>query len=270
MKYAILSDIHANVDALRAVLAHIDEAHGDIPIWFLGDAVGYYPDFREVLECLVYLQQTHRLHVWMKGNHDAAVHDPAIHHQMGSVARTAIHLTIEQMSPKQKQLLAAQPEQPQVVADPQDRHITVSHASPDDPLWGYMDNQLVARHAAAHLATSLCLLGHTHVPRKIFQNDRNRWVVQELFHVKDNNDTFTYQDEGRPVFLNPGSVGRPLDGYPQVHAAYALLDTANQTFRVYRVQYATEAIRERTRQWLAEQALTPEEFEQLLTPLNGQ
>lgn len=244
MQYAILSDIHANMDALRAVLAHIPP---HLPIWFLGDAVGYYPDYHEVLTQLVALRQAGRLHVWLKGNHDLAAYDAAARSGMSTVARAAIELTSTGLSQSEKDLLRELPETPHVVAD---TGITVSHAAPKDPLWEYLENEEVAAGAAAHYSTRVCLVGHTHLPRKFYQNARNEWKKQEWW------DGFTFSSPNeRKVFLNPGSVGQPRDGFGMradgfPHAAYALLDTQTQTFTLQRVRYDIAPIQERTRGWL--------------------
>jgi predicted phosphodiesterase len=248
MRYAILSDIHANADALAAVLAHMPP---DIPIWFLGDAVGYYPDFAVVLDQLEQLRRSGRLQIWLKGNHDYAIHAPTI--DIHDTARIAIDLTREAMTPGQRDLLAALEEGPLILPG---MDITAAHARPGRPLDGYTEHVADAREAARHCTTQLCLIGHTHWPRKLaLAGDRPKelrsWKQQEMSCLSEK--TFHYDET--MVFLNPGSVGQPRDGFNQSeggfpHAAYAILDTTARTFTVYRVKYEIEPIKQRTCRWL--------------------
>src|SRR4051794_22393293 len=106
MRVAVISDIHANADALAAVLQHIP---ADRDIWFLGDAVGYYPDFRIVLDQLEGLYRSKRLQYWIKGNHDFAAHVADISQlRFSDIAHTAILLTRDKLTPGQKRLLQKQ------------------------------------------------------------------------------------------------------------------------------------------------------------------
>lgn len=252
MRYAILSDIHANADALKVVLDHIPDS---LPIWFLGDAVGYYPDAVEVLNQLLVLQEHGRLPVWLKGNHDYCAYTADKWGYIERTALKAIELTTAALPNRYKTLLAELPETLEHVLG---TNISVAHGSPFDPLWHYQEGPIQAEQAAKVCPTPVCLVGHTHCPRKIYSYSSplgRSWKVQELFHVPDN--TFTYdEDINHKVFLNPGSVGQPRDGfsgkendgYP--HAAYAILDTEQRTFTVYRVKYRIEDISRRTYDWL--------------------
>lgn len=249
MRYLIMSDIHANAAGLDAVLT---TAPTDLPIWFLGDAVGYYPDVSEVLDRLIGLGD--RLQVWMRGNHDqAAISDRPKAFDMNGIALAAIQRTHAQLSPVERNLLATRPIGP--LAAPHEPTITLVHGGTDDPLNHYLHDTHNAARAAQTCPTRLCLVGHTHIPLKLYSPTPevpHSWRRQALFHTKDN----TYRYDEAMVFLNPGSIGQPRDGFrdphdhDRPHATYAILDTNERTFQVHRVAYDLGDLPARTRSWL--------------------
>ena len=160
MRYAIFSDIHANLEALEAVLAKIDELAQEEPIdqiWFLGDLVGYGPDPNE---CILKLRE--RTDVIIAGNHDWAAVGKIDLEDFSAAARISAEWTAEQLTGEHRDFLANLPERLE------SGECTLVHGSPYGPLWEYLTSEILAEHSFQFFTTRYCLVGHTHVP-VIFQ-----------------------------------------------------------------------------------------------------
>jgi diadenosine tetraphosphatase ApaH/serine/threonine PP2A family protein phosphatase len=156
MRYAIFSDIHANLEALEAVLTKIDELAQEEPIdqiWFLGDLVGYGPNPNE---CIVALRE--RTDVIIAGNHDWAAIGKIDLEDFSEAARISAEWTAEQLTEEHRQFLLELPEQ-LVIGE-----CTLVHGSPYGPLWEYLTSEVLAERSFQHFTTRYCLVGHTHVP----------------------------------------------------------------------------------------------------------
>ena len=156
MRYAIFTDIHANLEALEAVLAKIDELAKEQPIdqiWFLGDLVGYGPNPNECIETL-------RKHtdVIIAGNHDWAAVGKIDLEEFSEAARISAEWTRDQLTDEHFDFLAELPERLQMGA------CTLVHGSPYGPLWEYLTSEVLAERSFQHFDTRYCLVGHTHVP----------------------------------------------------------------------------------------------------------
>jgi len=194
---ALLSDVHANLIALEAVLADLPAVDA---IWVMGDTVGYGPDPADTLALL------RERGAWLvAGNHDRAVATGEGLELFNPAARAAAIAHREWLGAEDRDVLAAMP----LTVEPAAGY-TICHGSPRDPLWEYVFDARAASFAMTDLATARCCVGHTHVPA-----------------------TFRTGD-GR-VMINPGSVGQPRDGDPR--ASYALLDPLTADVRVRRVDY---------------------------------
>src|SRR5579864_5483250 len=160
MRYAIFSDIHANLEALEAVLAKIDELAQDEPIdqvWFLGDLVGYGPDPNECIEKL-----RERTDVMIAGNHDWAAVGKIDLEDFSEAARISAEWTAKELTEEHRTFLTNLPER-LVKGD-----CTLVHGSPYGPLWEYLTSEVLAERSFQHFSTRFCIVGHTHVP-VIFQ-----------------------------------------------------------------------------------------------------
>jgi diadenosine tetraphosphatase ApaH/serine/threonine PP2A family protein phosphatase len=160
MRYAIFSDIHANLEALEAVLATIDELAQEEPIdqiWFLGDLVGYGPDPNE---CIAKLRE--RTDVIIAGNHDWAAVSKIDLEDFSSAARISAEWTAEQLTEEHRTFLANLPEHIEI------GECTLVHGSPYGPLWEYLTSDILAERSFQYFNTRYCFVGHTHVP-VIFQ-----------------------------------------------------------------------------------------------------
>ncbi len=160
MRYAIFSDIHANLEALEAVLAKIDELAQEEPIeqiWFLGDLVGYGPDPNE---CILKLRE--RTDVIIAGNHDWAAVGKIDLEDFSAAARISAEWTAEQLTEEHRTFLKNLPERLEI------GECTLVHGSPYGPLWEYLTSEVLAERSFQYFSSRYCLVGHTHVP-VIFQ-----------------------------------------------------------------------------------------------------
>src|SRR5579883_1621978 len=156
MRYAIFSDIHANLEALEAVLAKIDEIREKEPIdqiWFLGDLVGYGPNPNE---CITKLRE--RTDVIIAGNHDWAAVGKIDLEDFSAAARISAEWTAEQLTEEHRAFLADLPERLEI------GECTLVHGSPYGPLWEYLTSEVLAERSFQHFDSRFCLVGHTHIP----------------------------------------------------------------------------------------------------------
>src|ERR1700690_900615 len=214
MRIAVLSDVHANLPALEAVLAALGPVDA---VWHLGDVVGYGPHPDEVVDRLRRLGA-----VGVRGNHDAAALDLELAEWFNPDARRAIEWTAGHITPATRDWLARLPERLEIDG------ITLVHGSPRDPTWEYITTASVARANFGAFATAHLLFGHTHVPGA-FRDDHGRMEAIEP------SDGSTLVLDARRVLANPGSVGQPRDG--DSRASAAILDTTSSTLTWHRVAY---------------------------------
>jgi diadenosine tetraphosphatase ApaH/serine/threonine PP2A family protein phosphatase len=219
MRIAVLSDIHANLPALDAVLAAAGTVDG---IWHLGDVVGYGPDPDAVVERLRDAGS-----IGVRGNHDAAACGGFEIDWFNPDARRAMEWTRRQIGTATVEWLSAQPERRTVEG------CELVHGSPREPLWEYVTSVPVARANLALLGTPIGLHGHTHVPVAFLDQDGRveavgpgREPALELL--------------GRRALINPGSVGQPRDGDPD--ASYMILDPQAGSLTWHRVPYDIAAV----------------------------
>jgi predicted phosphodiesterase len=230
MHILLISDIHANLTALEAVIKDADSFD---QIWCLGDVVGYGPDPNE---CISRLREFDL--VCLAGNHDLAVVGKAALWDFTQSAREVIAWTRHWLTTSNHEWLTALPATPLVVG----HGITLVHASPRDPIWEYMVAKDVARENLSFITTPICLNGHSHIPimfRKPWDGLR---VLEEPLVINSPIRLRLYDQ----IFINPGSVGQPRDEDPR--AAYALIDLETMTFTHRRVQYDFSETQKRMKQ----------------------
>lgn len=206
MRYAIISDLHANRQAFRAVLADI-ESSGVDQIICLGDIVGYGPAPAEVLS-LAY----ERVHHFVLGNHDAVVAGMLDADCFNDNARMAIDWTLKQLDAKAREFLAGLP----LVLEG-DGFRCVHGEFTDPPAFNYLIGEV---DALASWATAphdkILFAGHTHVPGMFVIGDSGRP------HVLPPQDFRL--EPGKRYIVNTGSVGQPRDG--ETRACWVLFDAA--------------------------------------------
>ncbi|MCU0482652.1 MAG: metallophosphoesterase family protein, partial [Chloroflexi bacterium] len=157
MRIGIVSDIHANLPALDAVLAACGEIDA---LWQLGDVVGYGPHPDEVVARLDELGA-----IGVQGNHDVAALGGREVEYFNRAAQQAIAWTRQRISPATRAWLAAQPERRR------EGDATLVHGSPREPIWQYVMTGFDAAENFAAFDTHWCLHGHTHVPAA--------WILEE-------------------------------------------------------------------------------------------
>ena len=217
LKYAILSDIHGNLEAFQAVLKDID-TEGIQEIIFLGDIVGYGANPKE---CIDLLQEKSQAIV--AGNHDWAVAGKTNINYFNSVAQTAIKWTIAQLNSAHKNFLA------QLPVKRVEKNFIYTHSTPIDPeKWDYVSTKHEALRNLNALEKKLCFIGHSHIPIIFLLTQ-----FGELLCLTDFAEILL--EEKNHFLINVGSVGQPRDSNP--HAAYGIFDTAKQVFSLRRVHY---------------------------------
>jgi len=212
VRIGVLSDIHANLVALEAVLADLGPVDA---LWVCGDTVGYGPDPSDVLALLVERKAT-----VVAGNHDRAVATGEDLELFNPPAAAAAKMHQRWLSAAERDMLAALPRTLET------SDVTLCHGSLRDPLWEYVTNPRSAAASLALAKTSHCCAGHTHVP-SLFRAGNEAQPGRVGYETP-------YPLAPR-AFLNPGSVGQPRDGDPR--AAYAVIDLAAATVTFHRSTY---------------------------------
>ena len=218
MKYLVISDVHANLEALEATLA---AAQGCDRALVLGDLVGYGADPNAVIDRVRALRDA----TFIRGNHDkvgAGLEDVK---GFNHLARQAIAWTAAQLTPGNREWLAALPQGPVVAAT----GVEICHGAPFDED-AYVFDDLDAVRALRTARAPLCLFGHTHVPA-VFRFDTE---LDLLGPPRGSHFAMTLDPDAR-YLVNCGAVGQPRDGNP--HAAYGVLDTDARTLVIERVSY---------------------------------
>ncbi|GAB4579734.1 MAG: metallophosphoesterase family protein [Anaerolineales bacterium] len=224
MRILIISDIHANLTALEAVLEHAGEVES---IWCLGDLVGYGPDPNECVEKIRLLPNL----ACLIGNHDAAVIDQMDAATFNPEARLSIEWTHQQMSSENLAYLTQLPNR--VVVE----NVTLVHGSPRSPTFEYLLDTHLATINFAHFETPFCFVGHTHLPAQYLLG--NGQGHASLIIPQPNQ---VVRLASRSI-INPGSVGQPRDRDPR--AAYAIFETKNNSWDYRRVPYDIQAVQKR-------------------------
>lgn len=221
MNVLIVSDIHANLVALDAVLADCGEFDA---VWNLGDTVGYGPRPSECVQRVIEIDSNPML----TGNHDLASIGQLDDREFNAVARAAARWTSAQLSSEQKSLLRALPS----IAVQQD--FTLAHGSPRDPIWEYLASSETAAENFPLFDTNVCFVGHTHVASAFGLRPGARDPEMDVLL-----DGQTLDLSSGRFIINPGSAGQPRDRDPR--AAYGLLNTEDCVFTARRAEYDIRA-----------------------------
>lgn len=229
MKYLVLSDIHANVDALDAVLKAAPRDAWDKAL-VLGDLVGYGAEPNAVIERVLALDPL----ATIRGNHDKAACWIENAADFNHVARTAAMWTNETLTPEHRMYLERLPKGPVAIDD----GVEICHGAPFDEdhyIFG-LDDASDALDAASR---PLCLFGHTHLP-VVYRRGGDGDIP--LIPESDGNIRVELASGAR-YLINPGSVGQPRDGDPR--AGFAIHDTDKAVITLFRVEYPVEAAQRR-------------------------
>jgi predicted phosphodiesterase len=219
LKYAILGDIHGNLESLTAVLedAKANEVNAFICV---GDIVGYNANPAECLKLIRDLDFT-----CVRGNHDHyCSHDESID-DFHPLAANVIDWTRHQLDADEIAYLKGL-KYSRIISG-----FTIVHSTLDMPdKWGYVFDALEADANFNYQSTSLCFHGHTHIP--VVYEKKGRVTKNEFSKVN--------LGLGSKYFINVGSVGQPRDG--NAKASYAIYDMKAKTVELRRVAYDIEAV----------------------------
>jgi predicted phosphodiesterase len=217
MKYAVIGDIHSNLEALEAVLADA-KAQQCTHYCCVGDIVGYNANPRE---CLAIVRQMGMPCV--KGNHDEYCSTEDELDGFNPHAAEAVNWTRHQLTREERQWLRDL-KYVRLVAS-----FSMVHATLDLPQrWGYVFDKLMAAASFTYQNTQVCFFGHTHVPVAFVRDTYVRGGHYSKFKV----------EPGKKYFVNVGSVGQPRDGNPK--AAYVIYDLDEGTIELRRLDYDIE------------------------------
>jgi predicted phosphodiesterase len=217
MRIALFGDIHANLEALEAVLTDAQK-QGCCDYICMGDVVGYNAD---PVACLEKIREAG----WptVKGNHDEVASNAETLENMNPVASAALQWTRDQLNDDQKIWLRNLRMVRQV------ENFTVVHATLDQPqAWNYVTNKFDAMSSFSYQFTNLCFHGHTHVPRIFIRENRVAEIPADEIVL----------EPGKKYFVNTGSVGQPRDG--DWRACYVIYDLESGSITFRRVEYDLE------------------------------
>jgi predicted phosphodiesterase len=214
MRFAILSDLHANLEATEAVLADARERNCTDFVC-LGDVVGYNANPHECVEIV----QKMGCPV-VKGNHDEQASLTESSRGFNALAEAAINWTRAHVTDQDKEWLR------DLRLTQQVRDFTIVHATLDAPdQWGYVFNNLDAVSSFAQQETTVCFFGHTHVPGAFVRDDGVKRVKVDQLTIED----------AKKYFVNVGSVGQPRDG--DWRASYCIYHLDKGVVEQRRVKY---------------------------------
>ena len=202
MKVVVISDLHANREALEA----LPETYAEL--WVLGDLVNFGPDPASVVDFV-----RNRADVIIRGNHDQAIaydQDPRCVERYRRMADFTRRYSASVLNKEQKQFLRTLPLQRKLRR--QNTNFYLCHAMPSDLLYGYIPPDSPEwNRELRKLETDVLLVGHTHLP-----------MMRRI---------------GESLIVNPGSVGQPLSGKPD--ACYAVWEDGSFQLKTY--SYAVES-----------------------------
>ena len=229
MRYLVLTDLHANLEALEACLADARTRKFDA-VLILGDVIGYGPDPNGVIDCI------HKLDVSaiVRGNHDKVALGVEQANGFNPAARNAARWTLNTLTAANRAWIADLPRGPVDVDD----LVVICHGAPFDEDT-YIFDELDAMRALTSASRPVCLFGHTHYAIAFELGPSGLAVVGP----SQMGDAHIEMASGSRYLVNPGSVGQPRDGDPR--AAYALVDTTKQTLEMRRVSYPVEVTQEK-------------------------
>ncbi|MGZ8900136.1 MAG: metallophosphoesterase family protein [Limisphaerales bacterium] len=214
MRYAIIADIHANLEAFNTVLADA-KAMNCTHYACLGDVVGYNANPKECLDMVRAMNMP-----VVKGNHDEYCSSETDLEGFNPHAQEAINWTRSQLTEEDRTWLRDL-RYIRLVAS-----FSIVHATLDGPQrWGYVFDKLAAAASFTYQNTSVCFFGHTHVPVAFVRDSVVRGGTYSKFKT----------EPGKKYFVNVGSVGQPRDGNPK--ASYVVYDLDESSIEIRRLDY---------------------------------
>ncbi|HEY6953239.1 MAG TPA: metallophosphoesterase family protein [Bacteroidota bacterium] len=215
MRFAIISDLHSNLEALQKALELIDQESVQ-EIVCLGDIVGYGADPNECVNLV-----RSRCRIVLRGNHDAAAVNPLNAESFTRNARIAAEWTRQQLSPENRRYLEGLP-----YTASRDGILFV-HASPYQPeSWFYVLSEEDLESAFQNFSEQLCFIGHSHFPGIFSEEGPAKTVSRGLRYL-----------------INVGSIGQPRDGNAKL--SFGIFDTERWEYRNIRSEYPIQIAAEK-------------------------
>ena len=221
MRLILLSDIHANVTALEAVLNNIKTYVKFDAYAILGDLVNYGPRPNEVIEIVQNLSKPIIVNLW--GNHEYSIFGGSLERFATDRGRAVLRYTNSILSEQSRSYLdTSLDHKGYCEKDIDENSFLFIHGNLDDPYWGKfgVDRMEDERYAQYDYVIS----GHSHIPHYV-----------EHFFPSENRE---YRNKKRTVFINPGSIGQPRNHNP--YAQYGILDTDTGNYEHRCVRYNVE------------------------------
>ena len=249
MRYAILSDIHGNLEALTAVMEKCSMLEIDKYI-FLGDVVGYNGNPKECMDIVRSLDIAGAV----KGNHDEyAANNDDVLESFNPHAKAAVLWTKSQLSLDDRAWLTNLPMRQTLKGT----FITIVHATLDSPeAWGYIFDEHHARDNFNYQYTQVCFCGHSHFPvafekkQVVFSGNAieelHEWRSISIPEVNDftveNSVTIKLKVDCKYLF-NVGSIGQPRNGDPR--ASFVIYDSDMLSLTRYVIPYDIASAQEK-------------------------
>ncbi len=219
-KIIVLSDIHANLTALRAVIDDFESKYVPDAIAILGDIVNYGMRPNEVISKLELLEKKYYFICNLRGNHEQAIMDGDVERFSTSRGAEMLRFTAENLSKESLCYISKKLLNP--LFHDKENDIIFIHGSSKDPLWGKITFEEM--NDSCYSAYNYVISGHTHIPH-----------YYEVFY---SNEDLKMRNKKKTIFLNPGSVGQSRNHNPFAH--YVYIDISSQTIHMNAVNYDIE------------------------------
>lgn len=232
MRYLVLSDVHANLPALEAVISHAQKRGFDATI-FLGDAVGYYPHAEEAVQRLIQLDPVVRI----LGNHDSALLELA-QGDLGDHWAAGIVMNV-----LERQLVTLSGDSLRFLHSLKPRYrgsgFEAAHGALSND-WEYLSTLTAAQSNVPLMGEKLLFVGHTHVPKLFATTSNGMNDLWRTISFHDARETTYRLPPLARVIANPGAVGQPRDQVPL--ASYFLYDADTRAVVHHRVEFDLKSV----------------------------
>ncbi len=234
MRYAIISDIHSNIEAFKTVINKCIEEKVDSYIC-AGDIVGYNASPTECIELI----QSLNTNIIVRGNHDEFIGSGKKDLSFFCyVARTTVLWTKSILTLEQLKWLSSL----KMSQNISKLETSLVHSSLNKPeKWSYIFNQSTSEENFKYQNTKICIIGHTHIP-EIYNQCIESGIISPLYHedknMKGKKNNYSYEVKLAPGFkylINPGSIGQPRDKNPK--SSFAIYDTKRFSIKFFRLNY---------------------------------
>ncbi len=237
MIFAVISDIHSNIEALDAVLNKCKELKVEKYIC-LGDIVGYNAN---PLECIDKLRALNSANI-IKGNHDEYIGKDIPVGGINRFARDSVLWSRSVLNKDYKKWLADLPLKFINIKE----GFSAVHATLDSPeSWGYILDVHNSIDSFNYQMTQLCFFGHTHLPRIFVKENVSQEAVYEVKRIMeweqyppDNGEIILKLEKWKKYLINVGSIGQPRDG--DIRASFVIYDSKQKLVKRYAVSYDVE------------------------------